>query len=97
LTQVPPMVPRSISVTFAPSSTALSTAAADHGDVQLALAVAALVSGPHLAAYLVEQPDMVLGRRGIGKRRLVAEFGHCSSQRIRCGAGARSSWAAPLA
>ena len=64
-----------------------SAAATDHGDLQLALAVAALVGAPHTVAHLVEQPSAVVRRWGIGEHRLVAESGHSGSQRVRCGAG----------
>ncbi len=82
LTQVPPMVPRSISVTCRALLDGLQCcrhrgpAAADHGDLQRALAAAALVGGTHPAARLVEQPSAVVGRRGIGEHRFVAQASH---------------------
>ena len=57
--------------------------AADHGDLQRALAAAALVGGTHPAAHLVEQPSAVVGRRGIGEHRFVAQASHGGGQCVR--------------
>lgn len=75
------MVPRSISVTRAPCSTAFS-AAADDGDMQCAAATRLVVSAQQIA-HLVEQAGAVVRRWRIGKRCLVAQSGHGGSQRIR--------------
>jgi hypothetical protein len=86
LTQVPPMVPRSISVTCAPCSTAFSAAAIAAPPLPMTTcngrSLPLGLSAP-IQPHLVEQAGAVVRRWRIGKRCLVAQSGHGGSQRIR--------------